>query len=93
VLRTYANNSFALRFLAKAYRGLNQYSESIEVYNRLLKQQPENGPVQIELGLVFEQAGYTEEGIHLFEDSLNGNNLSQPHKAEARRALKRLQTK
>jgi tetratricopeptide (TPR) repeat protein len=93
VLRTYANNSFALRFLAKAYRGLNQYSESIEIYNRLLKQQPDNGPVQIELGLVFEQAGYTEEGIHLFEDSLNGNNLSQPHKAEARRALKRLQTK
>ena len=36
-------NSIALHYLAKAYLGNNQYSESVESYKRLLEQQPGNG--------------------------------------------------
>ena len=90
LLQSDTGNSHALHFLAKAYRGLNQYSESIDIYNQLIQQQPKNGPIQIELGLVYEKAGFTKEGIRSLEHSLNGNYLSHPHRAEARKALIRL---
>lgn len=87
-----ADNSTAMHFLAKAYKNLNQLPTSIEIYRQLLEQQPENGLVQLELGLVYEQAGSIEEAILSIEHALKGNYLSKPHQDYARKVIKRLRT-
>jgi len=80
-------NSIALHYLAKAYLGNNQYSESVESYKRLLEQQPGNGRAQLEIGFAYEKGGLIEDAIEAYKFALAGKNLSIPHQAIANKAL------
>ena len=88
-----ADHALALHFLAKAFSGNNQFTESIEVYKRFLEQQPGNGRAQLEIGFVYEQDGKIEEARLAFKRALAGNSLSVSHKKTAEAALLKLDEK
>ncbi|MEA1978733.1 MAG: tetratricopeptide repeat protein, partial [Chloroflexota bacterium] len=92
VLESDHDNPRALHFLAKALFHQNQPEEAVEVYNRLLGHQPNNGNALLEIGMAYKRAGRVDNAKSAYEHALSTGKLSRPQQELAHQELQNLNT-
>ncbi len=69
-IQKYRNNFYGWNFLALAYKGLENYSEAIRLYETLLKNNPKQPIILANLGNLYSILGKTNESINFYEKAL-----------------------
>ena len=69
-IQKYKNNFFGWNFLALAYKGLENYSDAIKLYEGLLKNNPKQPIILANLGNLYSILGKTDESINFYERAL-----------------------
>ena len=69
-IQKYNNNFFGWNFLALAYKGLENYSDAIKLYEGLLKNNPKQPIILANLGNLYSILGKTDESISFYERAL-----------------------
>ena len=69
-IQKYRNSFYGWNFLALAYKGLENYSEAIRLYETLLKNNPKQPIILSNLGNLYSILGKTNESINFYKKAL-----------------------
>lgn len=76
VIAANPDNNSALHSLGRAYTEIEQFSDAITYYGKLLERQPNNGIARLELGFVFDKMGELQKAKSQISAALKDNILS-----------------